>query len=209
VIGEDETAAQSMISAAGLVSVVSNPEDISDGSSGIVIKTDPAADVLVATGSTITLTVSRVSTQSTPLPSPKVTIDTVTVPDVTAEDYDLAASQLRDAGLVPRRVDQESAVSAGTVLDQNPAPDTTVAKGSTVTVTVSVRGQATVPNVVDAGESAARAALSAAGFNVTVQYPQGSPSCSGCIVEFQFPGADDRVDIGSTVTIRLRAPVLR
>jgi serine/threonine-protein kinase len=206
VIGEEETAAQSMITAAGLVPVIDNPKAISDGT-GIVIKTDPAADVRVATGSKITLTVDRVSTQSTPLPSPKVT--TVTVPDVTGEDYDLAVSRLRGAGLVPRRVDQESGVTAGTVLDQNPAPDTTVESGSTVTITVSVVGQRPVPGVVGDSESTAMTALRAAGFNVNVQYPPGTSSCSGCAVGSQSPGPGDRADIGSVVTILLRPPVLR
>jgi beta-lactam-binding protein with PASTA domain len=81
-------------------------------------------------------------------------------------------------------------------------------KGSTVTVTVSIGGQRPVPNVIDDSESAARAALREAGFNVDVQYPEGSSSCSGCTVGSQSPGGDAQADIGSVVTIYLR-PVLR
>jgi serine/threonine-protein kinase len=189
-----------MISAAGLVPVIGNAKVISDGS-GIVIKTDPAADVRVATGSTVTLTISRVSTESPPSPKD---VTTVAVPDVRDEDYDLAASQLRKAGLVPRRVDQKSEATAGTVLDQDPAPKTIVDMGSTVTVTVSIGGRRAGPNVIGDGETTARAALRKAGFDVEVQYPEGYSECSGCTVSSQSPGIDVQADIGSMVTIYLR-----
>jgi serine/threonine protein kinase/beta-lactam-binding protein with PASTA domain len=210
VVGEEETAAQSKISAAGLVPIIGYAKAVSSGS-GIVVRTDPAADVLVPTGSTVTLTISQASTQSTPSASPSPKVVTVTVPDVLDEDYDLAASQLRDVGLVPRRVDQESGVTAGTVLDQSPGPNTTVEVGSTVTVTVSIGGQRPVPSVIDDDETTARAALREAGFNVDVQYPEGSSSCDGCTVGSQSPGGGVRADIGSVVTVYLRPvpPVLK
>lgn len=63
---------------------------------------------------------------------------TATIPtDIVGKSYDDAAAQLSTLGLTAARNDVDSEEPEGQVITSNPAPGTTVAKGSTVTLNVS------------------------------------------------------------------------
>ncbi|MCU1677368.1 MAG: pknB, partial [Frankiales bacterium] len=90
-----------------------------------VIETIPAAGVALEKGETVISVVSTGPGQ-------------VAVPDVTGQTQDEAATALTDAGLKVKVVKQESAdKDEGTVLAQDHAADTTVTKGTIVTITVA------------------------------------------------------------------------
>src|SRR5439155_15712926 len=92
---------------------------------GRVISQDPSADVQVAKGKTITLTVSTGK-------------ELVAVPNVVGQAQDSAKGALQDAGftvVVKQKTDDK--IPAGNVISQDPAAGTKLAKGKTVTLTVS------------------------------------------------------------------------
>ena len=124
---------------------------------GTVIAQNPPAETKVAEK-----TVVRINVSSGPRP--------VGIPDVRGSSYETAASQLQAVGFAVARQDAESNQSAGTVIDQTPAPNNFAPKGSTVTLTVS-KGPTTtgVPNVENEDEQTARSQLEASGFRVTVE----------------------------------------
>jgi serine/threonine-protein kinase len=74
----------------------------------------------------------------------------VAVPDVRLLARPLAVTQIQNAGLIPRVIKAPSdTVPSGQVSDQNPGGGSKVARGSTVTLTVSSGiPQVRVPNVV-------------------------------------------------------------
>lgn len=97
-----------------------------------VVDTDPKGSV--KKGTQVTLIVS-----SGP--------DKVKVPSVVTKDYSEAADDLQALGLVPVPTPTDSAEDKGTVLAQDPAPNTPVLPGTTVKVQVA-SGKVPVPNVV-------------------------------------------------------------
>jgi eukaryotic-like serine/threonine-protein kinase len=107
------------------------------------------------------------------------------------------------------RYDRTSGERPGFVVGQNPSGGERAEQTSTVTITVAGRGagKATVPDVVGSTRREAVAALSDAGFDVTVVRDQEcSPSSPSCdykkdVVWSQSPQADDEAEPGSTVTI--------
>jgi serine/threonine-protein kinase len=74
---------------------------------------------------------------------------TVAVPDVRLEVKQLAVSNLRHAGFKPQLEQATSdTVAKGSVISENPGPNTKVGKGSTVTLVISQgRAKSTVPEV--------------------------------------------------------------
>ncbi len=101
--------------------------------------------------------------------------DQVTIPDVSGKTPDEAQSLLTGLGL-DVTVDQapvDSAQPAGTAAGTDPAAGSSVNKGSSVTVQISNGQSATIPGgLIGQSESAAKAALAAAGFtNVSVKKP--------------------------------------
>jgi beta-lactam-binding protein with PASTA domain/tRNA A-37 threonylcarbamoyl transferase component Bud32 len=97
----------------------------SDQPRGIVVDQDPEANSLASRGATVTLSVSK---------GPK----TVRVPFVESVDRDTALQTLRESGFKVRVDEQEVDDPAldNLVLAQDPAGDTEVKPGSTVTITV-------------------------------------------------------------------------
>jgi eukaryotic-like serine/threonine-protein kinase len=129
----------------------------------------------------------------------------VQVPDVTGKSQSSATSALQKAGFkVSVRESTSDKVDKGDVMSQNPPGGVSVAKGSTVSITVaSGPSTAKVPAVVGDNESTAKSKLSDAGFKVTVVTEAGSGTLN---VTKQNPIAGERVDVGSTVTITLDGP---
>lgn len=96
----------------------------------LVIASTPAAGAAVKEGSTVTLTVS----DGPPIPEP------VGVPALTGLAVKTAEAKLSETDLTPGRgaVNESSeTVPSGSVIRSNPPAGTSVAKGSTVTLTVS------------------------------------------------------------------------
>src|SRR4051812_30233981 len=92
---------------------------------GIVVQMDPAANALIAPGSTVTLFVSK---------GPKE----ATVPDVTSFSRADAIATLRNSGFkaVVDLQDTEDSSQDGVVLTQTPGPGESAKPGTTVTITV-------------------------------------------------------------------------
>jgi beta-lactam-binding protein with PASTA domain/predicted Ser/Thr protein kinase len=126
----------------------------------------------------------------------------LTVPDVTGLSRDSAESRLRDEGFGVSVSEQESDEPEEDVIAQSPAGGTELARGETVTITVSTgRPQADVPDVIGLSESSARSRLKSAGLKpVTQERTVTDPSQDGKVVE-QRPGSGTQLDEGAEVVI--------
>jgi serine/threonine-protein kinase len=124
-----------------------------------------------------------------------------TVPALAGLSYGDAVDELTTAGLKAKRVDKFSNQPVGTVISQDPKPNTTVVEGSTVEVRVSKGTEsATVPDVVNQDEASARSELQAAGFKVSVTEGPSDTVAEGLVIS-QNPGANTTSAKGSTIGI--------
>jgi beta-lactam-binding protein with PASTA domain len=153
-----------------------------------VIRTEPEAGTERRPDSAVALVVSKG--------------EPVEVPDVTGDPREEATQGLRDAGLRVRVASERvfSEEDEGTVAKQSPAEGTRLAKGDTVTLTLS-KGQETVevPDVVGKSVDEARQKLEAAGFTVDV-----TRFFFGDTVFDQSVNGGEKAPKGSTITIRVR-----
>ena len=109
-------------------------ESDSNQPGGYVLEQDPGEGTQVAAGSAVDITVSS---------------GLVEVPDVTGANEAQARSDLAQAGFEVQVVEQESSISApGEVLAQSPQPDTQLARGSLVTITVAIAAPVPDPTAV-------------------------------------------------------------
>jgi hypothetical protein len=119
----DLATAEAGIRAAGLVPKAAGASAV--GNKGEVTAESPAAGTRVAEGTTVTLTYTL----------PKVTVPS----EIGRTDLATAEAGIRAAGLVPRAVGSSGAGNKGKVTAESPAAGTKVAKGSTVTLTYTVK----------------------------------------------------------------------
>ncbi|OEJ27262.1 serine/threonine protein kinase [Streptomyces agglomeratus] len=157
---------------------------------GSVISTDPRAGTERHPDSAIAMVVSKGSR--------------VEVPDVTGESVPDATSELEEAGFMVKvaagRVN--SPEEAGSVARQSPAEGAELAKGDTVTLTVSKGPRMVpVPDVVGDNVDDAKSTLQDAGFEVEVDRPFLSFSDE---VASQSAGDGEEAPEGSTITIRTK-----
>ena len=126
----------------------------------------------------------------------------LTVPDVTGLSRDSAESRLRDEGFGVSVSEQESDETEGDVISQSPAGGTELARGETVTITVSSgRPQIDVPDVIGLSERSASSRLRSVGLTpVTQERTVTDPTQDGKVVE-QRPGSGTQVDKGREVVI--------
>jgi serine/threonine-protein kinase len=172
---------------------------------GTVVAQRPLGGKRVPGGSAVRLNVSSGSTAAVPPPPPPPSKPaTVTVPDVTGQQQDVAQKQLNAAGLKAGVVYVASDEVQGTVVSQAPEGGTTQKRGTRIQLNVSRGPRAVVKGVpdvrnLDVGE--ARAKLTAAGFKVQT-LPQGvsDPSQVGKVVDEQ-PAGGKNAPTGSVVTI--------
>jgi len=184
--GEPVATAKSQIAAAHLKSAVINQPN-SSVKKGLVIRSSPAEGNNVAAETVVTL---YVSSGAAP----------VAVPNVQGKMENDAASILQNDGFTVKvQQDTTSTQPAGTVVQQDPGPNTQVAPGSTVTIFVS--GAATVPNVVGLSAASAEASLQSAGFKVTAETVAGPAGTGAGNVWQQTPGANTTSPQGTTVKI--------
>jgi serine/threonine-protein kinase len=184
--------AQAQLDQAGLVGDSVPVEAEADD--GTVVSTDPPAGTKVDEGSTVTLRVS-----SGP--------GTVPVPDVTGDKLARARERLRDAGFTVGDVKEEAAEQEkGTVIRQDPGPNTQAEADATVTLTVSTGpDQATVPDVTGGSVDDARSELADADLTVGDVVEQEDPSSPEGQVINQSPSPGEKVDTGTAVTLTVAA----
>ncbi len=130
-----------------------------------------------------------------------------TVPNVTGETESAARAQLSSAGFTAQPVPTTSQQPPGTVISQSPPGGTQASPGTVVTIDVAKAppppppSTAKVPTVVGDTVAAARSALTAAGFTVTVTTQTVSTKAENEIVLSQSPSGGSMAKKGSTVTI--------
>ncbi|HHW14201.1 MAG TPA: protein kinase [Firmicutes bacterium] len=157
--GQDLRQADVTLSQAGLKLGRSTEGYSADIAAGLIMAQDPPPFGRLEKGMQVDVTVSRG-------PSPNAVI----VPNLIGMAYDQAVNELGAAGLVVGRVITEprpvNAFQPGTVIDQNPPPDTAVSPGTGVDLVVTE-----VPGAAGAGGPAAAARVKRA--TVTVTVPPG------------------------------------
>jgi beta-lactam-binding protein with PASTA domain/predicted Ser/Thr protein kinase len=191
VVGQTEADARAILAGKGLHVSDVTEEYSTRYAQGVIIKQDPAADILLKKGDGVAIVVSK-------------GVHLVLVPDglVGLSQAD-AKRALKAAGLVIAQViPRNSDRPVGQVLAINPPSGSQVAIGSGVALTVS-NGQVKVPDVVGMRVVDARAVLLQAGFQVTLD-PTTSPDNAKVISQNPAPGSF--VAYGSTVTLRTNAP---
>jgi len=185
--GDNSTDAAAAIASAGLKPDVHEVPSLKDP--GTVVAQSPRPGVKVVKGAKVRINVSKGPAQ-------------VTVPPVVGIPYAQASSELQAQGFGVKRVDQDSNEPADTVLHQDPAANTSAAKGSTVTLTTS-KGPTTtqVSDVTSIDSQTATATLEQSGFKVkVVRQPVTDPSQDNVVLD-QNPSPNSQAKQGTTVTI--------
>ncbi|MFW7414907.1 Stk1 family PASTA domain-containing Ser/Thr kinase [Demequina sp. SO4-18] len=172
----------------GLVGEVT-PEASTDVDEGLVISTDPAADVMVEEGTTVAVVVSA---------GP----DVVTVPSVRALQQEEAIRDLEDAGLEVSQVEQDDDpdIEEGRATKTDPAEGEEVSAGESVILYVS-SGMVELPDLEGMSEDEARAVLNELGLIPDTTDVEDESVESGTVLS-QSPG-EGRVPQRSTVNIEV------
>jgi len=186
VVGQSIDDAQATLGALDLQTDVDS--EANDAAVDTVLSQDPGADATARQGDTVRLTVSAG-------PGP------ITLDDYTGRTADAAASALRGLGLsVTTTQASNNSVDQGSVISQSPRAGAQIAKGGSVTLTVSTGPQQVeVPDVVGFTESTAAQELSDANLR-TSRVQENSDQTPGTVIRTD-PGSGTRVDRGTTVTI--------
>ena len=153
-----------------------------------VLDQDPAPGIVLEVGSTVRLSVA-------------VAVETVAVPDLVGLAADEAEAALEDAGLTGDASEAfDATVPAGTVVSQEPAPDTELAAGSAVSYVVSAGpAPVAVPDLVGLAADEAEAALEDAGLTGDASEAFDATVPAGTVVS-QEPAPDTELAAGSAVS---------
>jgi eukaryotic-like serine/threonine-protein kinase len=156
---------------------------------GLAIRTVPSEGEEVTVGTRVRLLVSQ---------GPEL----ATVPSVIGLSRASADSRLRSEGLGVAIQEQESDEPEGEVIAQTPGGGSSVERGTTVTITVSIGiPQASVPNVIGLGLADAATQIGNAGLvPVERERTVTNPDEDGVVVG-QSPGAGTELDQGAEVVI--------
>ena len=186
--GNNEAGARSTLERTGLVmgQVAQRP---SDQPVGAVVEQSPTAGTMVKRGSPVQVWLAQ--------PQP------TTVPDLRGQDRATATNTLTTARLrLGETADRPSERTAGTVVEQTPAPGTVVRPGTSVQVWLAVPLPATVPDVRGMDRSKAFDTLTAARLRLGEMVDRPSERTVGTIVE-QTPVPGTAVRPGSPVHVWL------
>src|SRR5439155_4424380 len=155
---------------------------------GIVVSQSPTAGATAEEGSKVILRVSK-----GPVP--------IGVPNVISMPFDTASSTLLGAGFAVARIDVDANDPKGTVVGQDPAPDTLQPPGTKITLSVS-KGPttSTVPTVTSLSQRDAIAQLRTSGFRVKVVPQEVSDPNQEGIVQTQDPAGGSVAPPGTRVT---------
>lgn len=187
VVGQTEQEARKSLQSVGL-KVGRISYDVSETvEKGKIIKQDPAANSNVQNGTAVNLVIS----------SGKTSGELVTVPNLTGLTAAEAEKQLAALGLVGVMKEEKSdTAEAGKVFAQDPAMNSQVEVGSTVTFTVSTgKNTVSIPDIMNLSEGDAVSRLRNAGFDVVVGYSEGD---SGKVIDYSPRGS---ASAGATITI--------
>jgi serine/threonine-protein kinase len=160
---------------------------------GKVIKTSPDVGTEQAKGTTIYLTISKGKEKKN-----------TTVPSVVNTTRENAEVALKNAGLSAGNIKEEfsDSVTAGNVISQSIAKDTTVEEGVTVDLVISKGPEKlTMPNLLMNPKDRAIEKLHALGLSVEV-YEEYSDEVEGRVFKTK-PEYDEKVEPGSIVQIYL------
>ncbi len=202
IVGEDKADAEAAVTTAGLVPSGSSVDVTDPAEDGKVQTQSPAAGTQVNTGSTVTFTYGE---YTAPTPPPTQ----VAVPDIVGEDKADAEAAVTTAGLVPSgsSVDVTDPAQDGKVQTQNPAADTQVNTGTTVTFTYGKYTaptppptQVAVPDIVGSVKATGEGALTAVGLVPSGTGVVVDDAAQNGLVQTQSPAAGTQVASGSTVT---------
>ena len=119
------------------------------------------------------------------------------------ESKSVVEARLKNVGLVPKYVYQDSEEMRDTVLSVSVASGTEVEKGTVITVIISSKKEekVSVPSLVGLTEADARSALAKAGLNISVSYVE-STETPGTVLE-QSKSSGTKVVKGTTITINV------
>ncbi|MDQ3992578.1 MAG: Stk1 family PASTA domain-containing Ser/Thr kinase [Actinomycetota bacterium] len=117
----------------------------------------------------------------------------ISVPRVIGMAYESAASVVQGAGFAVAREDVEDDAPTGTVVGQTPAADSQAARGSTVTLQVSIGPSTTaVPDVTSQDEASARDLIEESGFRAkVVKQDTNDESLDGLVISQDPPGGTE------------------
>jgi beta-lactam-binding protein with PASTA domain/predicted Ser/Thr protein kinase len=187
VVGDNVTDAVKELTADGLDARVVNVS--SDKDKDTVTAQAPAAGTVVLEGTQV-----RINISSGPKP--------ISVPNVIGLPYQDAASELHRDGFSVARIDVDSELGKGIVVDQEPNGGETGSKGSAVTLSVS-KGPVTtsVPDVTTQNLSVAEATLETNGFKWQVVLEDtDDPTLDGVVIS-QDPAGGSQAKPNSVVTL--------
>jgi beta-lactam-binding protein with PASTA domain len=158
---------------------------------GKILSSSPGPGQQVKGGSAVDVTVGVQQT-------------TLAVPDVTGQNEDAAKQTLQAKGFQVTTKDVDGSADKGTVLSTDPAANTQVQPGSTITMQVSKGNKDNqVPNVVGQPATTAAQILSAAGYtNIEPQPVTGSGQPQGYVAA-QKPSAGSNTDPAKKITLSI------
>ncbi len=188
VVGTEQAAAVSALQRAGFATNVVKKTS-AERPEGTVISTDPKGGTEADKGSTV-----RVNVSSGP--------GTVDVPSVDGLTRSQARDRLERAGFeIEERRESSETVPSGKAIRTSPPAKTTVKKGSQVILLISSGvEQVDVPDVTGQQFDQASKALSDRGFKVQRNDQVTDDEDPGTVLK-QSPGANQKIDKGSTVTL--------
>jgi len=128
---------------------------------------------------------------------------TVEVPSVVGQTFDQASAAIVAAGFKVARVDEVSGQPIDTVVSQQPDSGRLLAKGRTVTLTVSSR-QVTIPELTGMQFEEAQASLQKLGLTATRADAESPDKAPGSVLSTN-PVAGTKVDKGTAVTVTVAA----
>ncbi|WP_329069134.1 Stk1 family PASTA domain-containing Ser/Thr kinase [Streptomyces sp. NBC_01429] len=179
--------ARAALKKAGLAAGAVTKEFSDDIDQGAVISSKPGSGTDVRPDTGVALLVSKGAA--------------IDVPDVSGKSLDSATAELEDAGLTVKVADGRvnSTVPEGSVAKQSAAQGSRLAKGDTVTLTVSKGPRMiSVPDVTGQKTDDARKTLEAAGFQVEEE--RSFPFLGDTVGKQSVAGGDEAPE-GSTITI--------
>jgi eukaryotic-like serine/threonine-protein kinase len=187
VVNDKESVAVAAVKNAGLVPVVQHQSN-NNVDKGLVFRTSPAGGAVAPAGSKVTLYVSTGKKK-------------VSVPDVRGKTATDAKTELQNDGFnVNQQTAENSSASPNTVVRQDPAPNTSVTYGSTVTIFISPGG-VSVPDVIGENYQIAEGQLNNAGFqNINIVHVTDSGVPNGTVVN-QRPHKGKVVSPNTMITL--------
>ena len=189
---QTQSAATALLSRSNLTVGAVTTQSSSTVAIGAVISENPAAGVLVARSSAISLIVSS----GTP------------VPGFVGATQAMATTILTNANLALGAVSQQpsSSVAIGHVISETPAAGTLVSGGSAVSLVIS--SGVAVPSVVGQTQAAATSAITSAGLTLGMSTRALSTSVPAGSVISESPTAGSRLSPGTAVNLVISSPFL-